>query len=296
MPARMKHACAAAQTPASRTTLSIWPSAQATAVRHRPMRGQRGWHGLGKTGGALCVVFVGSSSYNSTGQGMSVDFVIVSIGALSSNPFWKEPPGVRTAHATTTLVRDRERVILVDPSLPAAALDARLFERTGLRCGQVTDVFCTTLRPTHRRSIAAFEKARWWCGGEELTAYGRHLEALASSAGRLSREDEAAVAADGKLLRRFAPAEEKLTARVHLFPLVGPSVGSCGLLLAGASRTTLIAGDAALTVEHVLAGRVWEGCADAQAAMESLKEIVEIADVIVCGHDNFMLSPLSWKP
>jgi glyoxylase-like metal-dependent hydrolase (beta-lactamase superfamily II) len=227
---------------------------------------------------------------------MSVDFTVVSIGTLSSNPFWHEPGDVRTAHATTTLVRDGERLILVDPSLPDAALAARLHERTGLRPEQITDVFCTTLRPTHRRSLELFEKARWFCGEGELEAYRRHLETLAGSANRLSKEDEAAIAADAKRLMRFAPAEDAITSAVSLFPLLGPSVGSCGLLLAGMAWTAVVAGDAALTVEHVLAGRVWDGSADAEAALESLSEILEIADLIVCGHDNFMICPTRWRP
>ncbi|HET6430203.1 MAG TPA: hypothetical protein VFJ30_17435 [Phycisphaerae bacterium] len=225
---------------------------------------------------------------------MSVDLTIVSIGTLSSNPFWNEAPGLRTAHATTSLVRDAGRVILVDPSLPAPALLARLFERTGLAAGDVTDVFCTTLRPIHRRSIEAFPEAGWLCAEAELEACSSHLEAMAEAAGRIEREQEALVAEELRLVRRFAPAPDRLTPSVHLFPLPGPSVGSAGLLLAAPTRTTLIAGDAAVTREHVEAGRVWSGCADAETAKESLQEIVEIADLIVCGHDNLMLGPIRW--
>ena len=225
---------------------------------------------------------------------MGVEFTVVSIGTLSSNPFWQEVPGVRTPHATTTLVRDGERMILVDPSLPAPALASRLFERTGLQPDGVTDVFCTTLRPTHRRSIELFAKARWYCGEEELTGYRDHLEALAKAAERAGSDSTGAIAADLSLLERVRPAPEKLTPAVHLYPLAGPSVGSAGLLLANPSQTVIVAGDAAATVDHVRAGRVWSGCVDAEAAMATLKDLVEIADVIVCGHDNFMFSPMRW--
>ena len=67
-----------------------------------------------------------------------------------------------------------------------------------------------------------------------------------------------------------------------------------GLLLAGTRLTAIVAGDAAVTAEHVLAGRVWSGCGDAEAAIRALTEIIELADVIVCGHDNYMLSPTRW--
>ncbi len=225
---------------------------------------------------------------------MGVEFTVVSIGALSSNPFWSEGPGVRTAHATTTLVRDGERLILVDPSLPASALEARLFERTGLKPGSITDVFCTTLRPTHRRGIKAFENARWTCDEAELSAYRRHLEGMKESSERLDSEIESALTADMKTVGRFEAAPEKFTPAVHLYPLRGASVGSAGLLLAGPVRTVVVAGDAAITSDHVLAGRAWSGSVDAEAAIESLADLIEIADVIVCGHDNYMLSPTYW--
>ncbi len=225
---------------------------------------------------------------------MGVAFTVVSIGTMSSNPFWSEPPGLRTPHATTTLVRDADRVILVDPSLPAGVLVSRLAERTGLSAEAVTDVFCTTLRPTHRRSIEAFDKARWTCGDGELQAYRQHLETLSESARRSGGALEQAIESDLALLRAFRPAPEKLTRSVHLYPLAGASVGSAGLLLAMPGRTVIVAGDAAITGDHVLAGRVWSGSSDAASALESLREIIEIADVIVCGHDNYMLSPARW--
>ncbi len=225
---------------------------------------------------------------------MGVEFRIVNIGTLSSNPFWNEAPGVRTAHATTTLVRDGDRRILVDPSLPPATLAARLYERSGLSPEDITDVFCTTLRATHRWGIAAFGSARWLCHEPELQAARGHLEALDDSARRIEKDFVEDIQAELKLLERFQPAPDKLTPGVHLYPLPGPSAGSAGLLLATPTQTIMVAGDAAVTSEHVEAGRVWGGCADVEAAMESLQEIVEIADIIVCGHDNVMLSPTRW--
>jgi len=225
---------------------------------------------------------------------MAVEFTVVSIGTLSSNPLWNEPPGLRTPHATTTLVADGDRRVLVDPSLPAAVVVSRLFERTGLKPEQITHVFCTTLRPTHRRGIEAFGSARWLCHGPELEAYRTHLEGLAESSERMAQDLAEPIAADRELLNRFAAAPEKITPAAHLYPLPGPSAGGAGLLLAEVTRTILIAGDAALTRGHVEAGRVWTGCADANAAIQSLQEIIGIADVIVCGHDNLMLSPTRW--
>ena len=58
-----------------------------------------------------------------------------------------------------------------------------------------------------------------------------------------------------------------------------------------ATTTIVIAGDAALTAEHVTRGQVWKGCTDTEAATTSLKEMLELVDVIIPGHDNVILSP-----
>jgi len=221
----------------------------------------------------------------------SVEYSVVSIGTLSRNRLWGEAVRVRTAHATTTLVRHDKQVILVDPSLPAAALRAHLNERTGLALDDVTDVFCTTLRPVHRRSIEALPKANWWVAEKELETYRGYLQGMAESSERLTGEQQADVRADLKLLEKFRPAPEKFSGQVHLYPLAGASPGSAGLLLVPPAMTVVIAGDAVLTGEHLLRGQVWEGCFDTEAALRSLQDILEIADLLVPGHDNVMISP-----
>ena len=225
---------------------------------------------------------------------MSVEYAVISIGTLSHNHFWGETAPLRTAHATTTLVCDGSKRILIDPSLPAVALEARFFERTGRRLDSVTDVFCTTLRPVHRRSIEALGEANWWASQAELEAYGETLKTLLDSAERLNPEDARTAEAELELLQRFKPAPDKFTPQVHLYPLAGPSAGSAGLLLTPATTSIIIAGDAALTGEHVMHGQIWEGCANRELALESLQDLLEVADIIVPGHDNVMPSSGRW--
>ena len=226
---------------------------------------------------------------------MAVEFCVISIGTLSRNRLWGEKGAVRTPHATTTLVDDGAgRLILVDPSLTPGILAARFNERTGKHVSDVTDVFCTTLRPVHRSSIAALPDAAWWTGEGELEAYRQYLAGLLDSAGRLDVEAQAAVTGDLALLDRFRAAPDKLGEQVGLYPLAGPSTGSAGLLLTPAVSTILIAGDAALTSEHVQRGQVWEGCFDTEAAAESLQDLLQVADVIVPGHDNLFATPRIW--
>jgi glyoxylase-like metal-dependent hydrolase (beta-lactamase superfamily II) len=225
---------------------------------------------------------------------MTVGYSVISIGALAKNRLWGEAAAVRTSHATTTAVFADERIVLVDPSLPVAALGPVFNERTGKTLADVTDVFCTTLRPVHRRSIKALAHAAWWVHEAELTAYTEHLRGLLGSARRLDAADAAHVEADLKLMERFRPAPEKFGPQVTVYPLAGPSLGSAGLLLTPPMSTIVIAGDAAVTAEHVLRGQVWDGCADVEAAMGAMTDFLELADVIVPGHDNVMLSLRRW--
>ena len=78
---------------------------------------------------------------------MALSYNIVSIGALSRNRFWNETEPRRIAHATTTLIGDENKTILVDPGLPDAVLAQRLDERTGLSPDQIDIVFLTNFRP-----------------------------------------------------------------------------------------------------------------------------------------------------
>ena len=63
------------------------------------------------------------------------------------------------------------------------------------------------------------------------------------------------------------------------------------MLLSHTNSTTLIAGDAIATAEHLEQGRVLRGAFDVNQAQESFVEAIEIADVIVPGHDNLVLNP-----
>jgi glyoxylase-like metal-dependent hydrolase (beta-lactamase superfamily II) len=226
---------------------------------------------------------------------LTVEYCIVSIGTLSRNRLWNEPAGVRTAHATTTYIQTDEMKMLVDPSLPSPAMAARFNERTGKQLVEITDIFLTTLRPVHRRALEAFDAAKWWVHEPELEAYRRHLDGLLDSADRLSEEDARLVRADMKLLERCQAAPDTFGPQISLFPLPGASAGSCGLLLTPPTRTIAIAGDAAITSQHVRRGQLWEGCVDTETAGESLAGLLEIADVIVPGHDNLMLTPrMQW--
>jgi glyoxylase-like metal-dependent hydrolase (beta-lactamase superfamily II) len=235
-----------------------------------------------------------------------MELIVVSIGTLSKNPLWNERVATRTSHATTTLIRaqgsessgTKEALILLDPSLPGDILDARLYERAGIHADAITHIFLTNWRPIHRRGIGKFPRATWWMHADEIQgameALDRAEEQLANqsaAAGGSAGDAEEVIRQERALLERVKAAPDELAENVQLFPLFGYTPGQCGLIVAEATLTTVIAGDAVPTFGHFVAGQVFPDCYDLDKAKESLVELYEIADVIVPGHDNLFITP-----
>ena len=220
---------------------------------------------------------------------MSATVRIISIGALAANPHWGERGAVRPAHATTSLIVAGNAKILVDPSLPPQVIIPRLFERAGIGPDEITHVFLTCLNPIHRRGILAFEKAQWLVSEVEREAIGVQLVNSLKEAHGADDEDLAkTLGHEIAVIQRTIAAPDRIAAGVDLFPLYGVTPGLTGLLLPSVSATTLIAGDAVASVEHLGAGQVISPCYDLEAARASFAEAVEISDWIVCGRDHIV--------
>jgi glyoxylase-like metal-dependent hydrolase (beta-lactamase superfamily II) len=229
-----------------------------------------------------------------------MDYRVISIGAMSFNPLWNERSPLRAGHATCTLVRSQSRVIVVDPGLPEGAMAAKLEERCGLRPKDVTDVFLTSFVPDTTRSLHLFEDARWLVHEQEREIVGVQLATglkdivmRTESQGGV-RKDEMLLGVlqhSIALLQRCQAAPDSIADRVDLFPLPGVTPGMCGLLLSGTRHTTVIAGDSVPTGEHLEKGRVPQQAADVGQAKTSFEEVIEIADLVVCGRDNVVLNP-----
>ncbi|MBM4107503.1 MAG: MBL fold metallo-hydrolase [Phycisphaerae bacterium] len=230
---------------------------------------------------------------------------VISIGTLACNPLWGERVPVRTGHATTTLVRSGGATIVVDPALPGPALAARLGERAGLTPSKVTHVFLTSFHPECRGGLGLFEHAEWLIHEPEREAIGTRLALQLRNLVRVQGEEEDGDDPEGvgmslrerlerdvSLLQRCQPAPDRPADRVSLFPLPGVSPGMCGLLLEGPRATTLIAGDAVATAQHLDSGLIVDYAMDVPAAKESFQEAIEIADVLIPGRDNVVLNPI----
>lgn len=223
---------------------------------------------------------------------MSLEWRVISIGAMAAHDLRNEREPVRTGHATTTLVRTGSEVIIVDPGLPASILGPRLAERAGIEPKDVTHVFLTSFRPDVRRGLDLFDKAQWLVAEREREAVGVPMVASYRDAEEEGdRELKAALELDIALLQRCGAAPDSIAEGVDLFPLPGVSPGLTGLILADPRMTVLLAGDAVPTIEHLEQGKIPKGAADLEMARESFTEAVEIADMIVCGRDNAVVNP-----
>ena len=224
---------------------------------------------------------------------MSVDFRVVSIGALDVHPLWDERSAPRTGHATTTLVKAGDACILIDPGLPGQIIEARLAERANLRPGDITHVFLTCFRPDVRRGIECFEKAQWLVSEAEREGMGVPLvQSLQRAAEADDEELKRALEHDVAILQRCQAAPDELAPGVSVFPLPGVTPGMCGVLIAHPRYTVLVCGDAVPTIEHLEQGKVVRWAVDVKAAQDSFSEAIEIADLLVPGRDNLTVNPV----
>ncbi|MDP6381339.1 MAG: MBL fold metallo-hydrolase [Phycisphaerae bacterium] len=203
-----------------------------------------------------------------------VTYDVLVIGGLKANKFWGEGRPVRSEHSTSILVRSGKRRLIVDPGWPADVMEAALYYRTGLKTKDVTDVFLTHFDRAHREGIEAFAKAKWWMSEEE-TGFAD---------AELPPEDEGR-----KVLARIMPVPERLAAGVDVFPTHGHTPGHCSLLVYSALENLIITGDAVPTREHFERGELGDSAYDLPGARASLQDIMEIADILVPGHDNIFL-------
>ena len=224
---------------------------------------------------------------------MTIDVRPISIGALAAHPLRGERGECRPGHLTTSLITSGDQRILVDPSLPPRVLSERLDERAGIKPAQVTHVFLSSFRPIGRRGLLLFDEAEWFIAEREREAIGlgliqefeRAQEAQDENLSETLRQEIA-------LLQKCQAAPDCLAEHVDLFPLPGVTPGFSGLLIADSKWTTLIASDAVPTIEHLEAGQVLANIHDVEAAQESMREVVEIADLVIPGRDCLLPNPL----
>ena len=219
---------------------------------------------------------------------MPVAVDIISVGTLSRNHFWNEKSARRSAHATTTLLRDDESTIIVDPALPPEILSRRLDERTGLQPSQIDTVFLTNFCPVHRRGLDLFRHATWLMHADEIEAMRCFLVDVCTGATARGEPVDELVEQEIELLENVQAAPDELTEQIHLFPTPGVTPGAASLLVLDNDRTTVVAGDAIINKEYFAHRQAYEQHSDAAQAVQAVAELIEIADRIVPGHDDWI--------
>lgn len=220
---------------------------------------------------------------------MATSVDIISPGTLSRNRFWNETGTCRPAHATTTLLRDGISTIIVDPSLPEAILRQRLDERTGLKPQDIDMVFLTNFRPIHRRALDLFQDATWLMHIDEIEAMRAFLDEIMAASDVQGQAPDELVEQESKLLDRLQAAPDCITEEVHLFPTPGVTPGAASLLVCNDDCTIAVAGDAVINREYFARGQAFEQHSNAKQAVQSMVELVEVADRIIPGHDDWIL-------
>jgi len=217
---------------------------------------------------------------------------VISMGTLAHNHLWNERSAVRTGHATTTIVRTGNAILVVNPGLPAQILAQRLSERTTIKPEEVTHLFVTAFTPDHLRGWELFPRAARLIHAAESAAAAEAIQSDTDVASRSKNaEDLTRLDMLARLLQQFDAADDQILPGVDLFPLPGVTPGTCGILVAQTTTTLVIAGDAVATIDHLERGQVLSPCHDLEAARESLREVIEIADVIIPGRDGLTINP-----
>ena len=186
------------------------------------------------------------------------------------------------------LIRSGGKNILVDPSLPGRVLDARLSERGGLTIGDIDMVFLTNFRGAHSLGLPAFDGANWLMHADEIDYAHQYLYDLQKHQNRTRSQETRLVEDQLSILEKIKPAGDSLAEGVDLFPSPGSTVGNCALILTQALGTIVIAGDAIVNRDYLQRGQVHENCYDAKRAVQSMQDVLEVADIIIPGHDNLI--------
>ena len=203
---------------------------------------------------------------------MSVNCTIINIGTLSMNRFWRETERVRTPSATCMLLQAGKTRLIVDPSPAPEQLEAKLYETTGLRPGDIDAVFLTHFHGDHRFGI-------------ELFAGKRFLMAAPGT-----DEWRTANPGDASLIDRFEPAKGTLPEGVELRSTPGHTHGHHSLEVESDWGRLVVSGDAVMTRDFLREEEGFHNSVDFELASKTIRELKRDFDLIIPGHDSFVVN------
>lgn len=201
---------------------------------------------------------------------------LITVGHLSRNKYRGEADDrpCREPLCTTTLIRTDDRVVVVDPGLPPREMASALGERTGVRAADVDAVFVTHHHGDHRVGLAAFPDARWYMAEAELAAWQPS-------------------ASDRQVAARIQPAPDELAPGVHLLPTPGHTAGHTSVFFEYGRWRVVVGGDAVMTADFFRHTDYFFNSIDPAQARRSIGRISRTADIVVPGHDNYLLNAWS---
>jgi glyoxylase-like metal-dependent hydrolase (beta-lactamase superfamily II) len=147
-----------------------------------------------------------------------------------------------------------------------------LFARTGLRPGDVDQVFVTHFHGDHRFGLDLFADRPWLMAASGLAEW---------------RERNSQ---DASLIERFLPADGHLPAGVRLFASPGHTMSHYSLLVDTQWGTLIVTGDAVMTPEFFAAEEGFHNSIHFEFAAETIRRIKDIAALVIPGHGNVILN------
>jgi len=204
------------------------------------------------------------------------DWLVLTIGHLSTNKFWGETERSRGPLCTSALVNTPAGLLLVDPSVHPPEVPKLLMDQAGIRPDDVRLVFLTHFHGDHRFGLEAFPNARWLMAEPEI-AYWRDQGGQPEQA----------------LLGRIEPVGAEPAPGLRTLHMPGHTPGTTSLLFAWRGRRVAVAGDAVMTADHFRTREGHSNSTDFAAASASVELLAREADVVVPGHGAAF--PTEWE-
>lgn len=220
----------------------------------------------------------GSNQFPVLGRS-ALSYDVIVVGHLKWNPYFNEkednPPRGDPSTCTSTLIcglddQGKAYRLLVDVTLRQSAEDYYfdLNRRTGLLPNDITHCFITHAHFDHQIGINYFPRAIWMAAmpvAEELKE-SKHI--------------------DGK---KVIGVEREFLPGVYAFPLPGHTAGLHGIAFECDKLRIVVAGDGVMTKNHLIHNTSMFESDSAQAA-ETLRQLKDMADLIIPGHDNVIIN------
>lgn len=162
-----------------------------------------------------------------------VEWKQLTLGHLSRNKFWGEDPDTQyhSVVASSTLVRDGDINILVDPTLPVDEMENRLQRYCGLDRNGIDIIFATHFHTDHRLDAEKYPNAKLYMSAESI----QDVAELRKEGGAFAQ-----IFLNGAVFD-FEAAPRQLSPGVEVHPLPGHTLGLSGLVFTSGGKKVLLA-------------------------------------------------------